>query len=205
LRVVAVLMVAFGCAKPIAQLQLRAGESKSVFIVNYGWHSAIVLRKADVSERLLPESKNFADSDYLEFGWGDADYYPAPDAGLGLTLKAAFWSRGSVVHVAGLSGALDKYFPSKDIVEIVLSEDGFQRVAEFISNTFERPSAEPSTGLSPKSGFYPATGKFHVLRNCNTWVAHALRAGGLPVSGSIVTAGGLMNQLGRLSKGEKFQ
>jgi uncharacterized protein (TIGR02117 family) len=201
---VAIFVLAFGCAQPIAQLQVGAGERKSVFIVNYGWHTAVVVKRTD-AELLLPVSRDFADSEYLEFGWGDADYYPAPDAGLALTLKAAFWSRGSVLHVAGLSGALENYFPTKDIVEIVVTEDGFQRVAEFISNTFARPSAEPRPGLSPKSRFYSANGKFHVFRNCNTWVAQALRAGGLPISGSIVTAGGLMNQVRRLNKSENDQ
>jgi uncharacterized protein (TIGR02117 family) len=201
--VVAVFLLAFGCAKPITQPPLGSGNKKSVLIVNYGWHSAIVLKKADISELLLPESKDFTESEYLEFGWGDSDFYQAPDPGLGLALKAAFWSSGSVVHVAGLTGTLEKHFPSKDLVEIVLSQEGFQRLTEFISNTFTRPSAETRPGLYPTSRFYSAKGKFHIFRNCNTWVAEALRAGGLPVSGSIVTAGSLMHRVRHLREGEK--
>jgi uncharacterized protein (TIGR02117 family) len=193
----AVFLLGLACTEPIAQLQFGRGNTKSVFIVNYGWHAAIVLKKADVSELLLPEAKDFPDSDYLEFGWGDLDFYQAPDPGLGLTLKAAFWSSGSVLHVAGLTGTLEKYYPSNDIVEIGLSQEGFQRAVEFISDTFSRPGAATHAGLYLTSRFYSAKGKFHVFRTCNTWVAEALRAAGLPLSGRIVTAGGLMHDVKR--------
>jgi uncharacterized protein (TIGR02117 family) len=201
--IVVVFLLAVGCAKSIAQLQLGAENTKSVFVINYGWHSAIILKKVDISELILPESKDFAQSEYLEFGWGDADFYQDPDPGLGLALKAAFWSSGSVLHVGGLSGTLGKSPPSKDIVEIALSQKALQRLSEFISATFARPPAETRPGLYPDSRFYSANGKFHIFRNCNTWVAEALRAAGLPISGSIVTAGGLMHEAKQLTKAEK--
>lgn len=201
--IAALFLLASGCAKPIAKLQFGGENTNSVFIVNYGWHSAIVLKKADVSELLLPEAKDFPHSDYLEFGWGDSDFYKDPDPGLGLALKAALWSSGSVLHVAGLMDGLDKYFPSNDVVEIVLREEAFERVIEFISATYSRPGAATHAGLYPNSRFYSAKGKFHIFRTCNTWVAEALRSAGLPISGSIVTAGGLMHAVRRLSSSQK--
>ena len=155
---------------------------------------------ADISAAILPEMKDFPSAEYLEFSWGDEDYFPAPNGGVGLVLKAAFWSSGSVLHVVGFRDTVEKTFPGAEIIEVVLSEEGFQGLIKFISDTFSRPypptPAEPRPGLFPNGRFYSAEGKFSVLRTCNTWVAEALRAAGLPISPSyVITAGNLGNQV----------
>ena len=173
---------------------------RTVFIVHDAWHSAVVIRTADISAAVLPEMKDFPSAEYLEFSWGDRDYFTAPDGGLGLALKAAFWSSGSVLHVVGFRDTMKNTFPSADIIELVLSDDGFQRLIKFISDSFSRPHpptpADPRPGLFPNGRFYSAEGKFSISRTCNTWVAEALRAAGLPISPSyVITAGNLDNQV----------
>jgi uncharacterized protein (TIGR02117 family) len=195
-------LLACGCARPIAGLHRDAeGEKlRSVLIVNHGWHSAIVTKKADTSPKVLPEVRDFPEAEFLAIGWGDRDYYQAPDPGLGLALKAAFWSSGSVLHVAGFKGAAENYFPRAEIFEIFISDKAFQRLIQFIADTFSRPDIAPPVeirpGLYPDSRFYPATGRFHLLRTCNTWVAEALRAAGLPITPAYAfTAGNLSYQV----------
>lgn len=200
----AVLLVC-SCARPVAQPYFRGvGEkARTILVVSHGWHSGIVIKKADIPENALPEVKDFPDADYLEVGWGEWDYYQAPDPGLGLALKAAFWPDRSVLRVAGFKGAAENYFRGSEIVEIVLSDEAFQRVIQFISDTFPRsdPAApvEARPGLSPDSRFYAAKGKFHIFRTCNTWVAEALKFAGLPVNPtSVLTAGNLISQVRQL-------
>ena len=199
---VLVALLAFACVRPISELQFHgAGDKRrSIFVVNYGWHTAIVIRKSDLSEKTLPEVGDFPDANYLEIGWGDRDYYQAVDAGLGLALKAAFWSSGSVLHVVGIKGAMDHYFAGSEIVEIMLGDEMFQRLSDFISGTFLRPDpaapAQARPGHYPTSRFYPASGKFHLFRTCNTWVAEALGSAGLPLNpGFVFTAGSLMTRI----------
>lgn len=198
------MLLAAGCAAPMAESYRPAqGERpRSVLIANHGWHSAIVIKKADASEMVLPEVRDFPEAEFLEIGWGDRDYYQAPDPGLGLALKAAFWSSGSVLHVAGFKGAAETYFPRSEIFEIFLSDKAFQRLIQFIADTFSRPDAatappvETRPGLYPNSRFYPAAGRFHLFRTCNTWVAEALRAAGLPIAPAYAfTAGNLGYQV----------
>jgi len=192
----------YACSNPPAEI-LSTGDGKNVrtvFIVHDAWHSAVVIRTADISAAVLPEMKDFPSAQYLEFSWGDKDYFPAPNGGVGLVLKAAFWSSGSVLHVVGFRDTVEKTFPAAEIIEIVLSEESFQRLIKFISDTFSRPHppapAEPRPGLFPNGRFYSAEGNFSILRTCNTWVAEALRAAGLPISPSyVITAGNLDNQV----------
>jgi len=173
---------------------------KNVFVAHDYWHAGLVVKKADVPVVLLPEVRDFPWAEYLEFSWGDKDYFPAPDPGIGLALKAAFWSSGSVLHVVGFNGPVRNYYPAAAILEINVSEQHLQQLIKFVSDTFSRSrSSEPAyarPGLSSNARFYSAKGKFSIFRTCNTWVAEALRAAGLPVNSHyVITAGSLSDQL----------
>ncbi|HXG50686.1 MAG TPA: DUF2459 domain-containing protein [candidate division Zixibacteria bacterium] len=202
---------AWSCAKPLSGSSFDPGPpgNKRFFVVSHGWHSGIVIKTAEIRARVLPEIADFPGADYLEFGWGDRDYYQHPDPGLRAALKAAFWSSGSVLYVGGVTGDVASYFRGSELYEFSVSEESFDRLVKFIAETFLRPgqgrAAEARPGGSPRSRFYPARGKFSLLRTCNTWVAEALHAAGLAVSPAcVVTAGGLARQLGNAS-GRRLQ
>ncbi|HXV84736.1 MAG TPA: DUF2459 domain-containing protein [Candidatus Binatia bacterium] len=163
-----------------------------------------MIKKADVPAAVVPELRDFPSSEYLEFSWGDQDYFPAPDPGFGLALKAAFWSSGSVLHIVGFKESVKKAYPTAEVIDIPLSEEDFLQLIEFISATFTRPDppapAEARPGLFANARFYAAGGRFSLLRTCNTWVAEALKAAGLPISPSyVITAGNLARQLKSLT------
>src|SRR5688500_19886633 len=54
---------------------------RTVFIIHDSWHAAIVLRKDDLSIATLPELADFPDPSFVEFSWGDKEYFPDPDSG----------------------------------------------------------------------------------------------------------------------------
>ncbi|MBI4526600.1 MAG: DUF2459 domain-containing protein [Deltaproteobacteria bacterium] len=183
-----------------------AEATGSIFVVNYGWHTGIALRKADIAQSILPEVRDFPDAEFLEFGWGDWDYYQAADAGVGMALKAAFWSSRSVLHAIGFKGTVQEYFQGGEVVELALSEEGLEQLVLFLADTFERGGpglpAPASPGLYVNSRFYPAKGKFHIFRNCNTWVAEALQSAGFPVNpSSAITARNVIEQAKRFNIG----
>ena len=203
-----IVFLTYAFSNPAAEVLLR-GEAENVrpvFIVHDAWHAAIVIKQADVPAAVLPELRDFPSAEYLEFSWGDRDYFPAPDGGFGLALRAAFWSSGSILHVVGFKGALETVYPTAEIIEIPVSEEGFQRLIKFISDTFSRPHppapAEARPGLFSNGRFYSAEGKFSLLRTCNTWVAEALNTAGLPINpGYVITAANLGNQVRSLAAG----
>ncbi|HEY1268997.1 MAG TPA: DUF2459 domain-containing protein [Candidatus Binatia bacterium] len=201
----ALLLCLFACTT-IAQPDtppVPAGTEKSVFFLNHnGWHSGLAFRRADIPPNLLPEAVDFPSAESLEFGWGDWDFYQASHAGPGLATRVAFFSRGSTLHVVGFNGAARDYFTEAEVYELTVSGEGFRNLIQFISDTFMRESGEkPRPGLYPDSQFYPARGRFHLFRNCNTWAAEALRAAELPVDPyRVVTAGNLSSQVKGLAK-----
>lgn len=186
-------MVRWACTTPEPSCKL-------VFIVYDSWHAAIVLRQADITPHALPEVIDFPHVEFIEFSWGDKDYFPDPDAGIFTALKAAFWSKGSVLHVVGFSGNVRSFYRTGEIVELRLTSAAHERLLDYISNTFSRSAptgrAPARAGLFTYSRFYPATHKFSLLKTCNTWVAEALNSAGLPISPvNVITADSLASQI----------
>lgn len=157
----------------------------SIYVINHGKHTGLVVRRADIPPGLWPESRDFPDADYLELGWGDWDYYQADNPGPWLALKAAFWSTGSVLHVVGVKGSVADRFAGYEFIRLELAPDDFVRLVDYIHQSYDRNGKTKAEPLGPGYGlgsrFYPARGKFHLYNTCNGWVAHALEAAGYPM------------------------
>lgn len=180
-----------GCANtPVAELS-QAPLETSMFLVPQGGHTGIAVRRADIPATLIPEKRDFPDAGFLEFGWGDRDFYMAETPGPWVSFKAAFLPTRSAVHVVGVHGDLAARFPGSEIVEISLSRPALQGLLRYVHEAFRREgaAAEPLG-----RGFYPGRETFHILRTCNVWTAGALRAAGLPLRDAL-TVEGIMTQL----------
>jgi len=179
--------------------------TEPVWVVDHGWHTGIALDRSSIPRELLPEADDFPTAPYLEVGWGDADFYRTRDAGAALAIRAAVWSRASVIHVVGLPVAPENTFAAEDIVEIRLSHDGFDALVRFVDGSFDREGRQAASrrgaGLYGDSAFYSSRDRYHLLNTCNTWTARALRAAGLAITPIYaMTAGNLMWQVRRLPR-----
>jgi len=174
------------------------GPSIAVYLVAHDKHSGIAIRRADIPAGLWPESRDFPHVDYLEVGWGEREYYYGRDQGFIGTLRAAFAPNNrSVLHVAGVRGPLTANFPESEIIEVMLSRDGFERLARYVHDAYDRAGAAVVAPLGPglygDSRFYPARESFNLFRTCNVWTARGLRRAGLRIDDSI-TMEGVMSQ-----------
>ena len=201
--VILLVLLLAGCAARADPLNSSAVEAapKVIYVVSHGWHTGIVIARAD-----LPDDwhglQDFARSDYLEFGWGDAGFYPAEEGTVWLALKALFWPTPSVLHVAGITGSVTGFFPKSQLVRIRLLESGFVRLLRFIRDTYwlgaEGRAIPVAAGLYGDGKFYRARGKFYFPKTCNYWTVSALREAGLPVIPLFaVTGGGVLSQVER--------
>jgi len=184
---IVVLLVMDGCVRPIKGLYPPAtgAPRKTIFVVSHGWHTGLVLRKADLNDAEWPVLQDFQNAELLEFGWGDAGYYPAQRGTIWLAIKAACWPTPSVMHVVGIDRQVTNAFPGSQVVQVHLSEAGFERLSELIRREFRLNSdghAMPAgKGLYGDGRFYRGASKFYFPRMCNFWTASALRAAGCPI------------------------
>ncbi|MBM3227059.1 MAG: DUF2459 domain-containing protein, partial [Candidatus Tectomicrobia bacterium] len=160
----------------------------------HAWHTGIVVKTDDVNPHLWPETSDFPEALYLAVGWGDRDFYQAVQAGLGLLLQAALNSPASVLFVIGVPTPLPAYFPSADILEIPVSQQGLDELARFIHRTYKRNASGQTIHLGPgnnhrRSMFYLAEGEYSLFNTCNTWTSEALQAAGFPIGTALQASG----------------
>lgn len=180
-----------------------ARAETTIYVTSNGWHSGIVIARADLPPGLIPETADFPAATHYEFGWGNRDYYTTPRKTLGLTIGAAL-PGDAVVHLAAYA-APPRAYAGHEVVTLRVSDDGFRRLAAYLHAAFARGGAPRgraiAPGLVPMSGFYPATGTFHLFNTCNTWTAAGLAAAGVPVRVSgVQQAEELMSQVRALAR-----
>ena len=158
----------------------------AIYVTSNGWHAEIALARAELPAGAIPEVGDFPAAPYLSFGWGDAEYYPAPDKSLGMTLNAALLPTPAVVHLAGLPAHPREIFPADEVIEIKLSAEAFRALTGYLGGSFERGGKVRAQAVAPGiysfSQFYPAKGEFHLFNTCNTWAARGLKLSGLSVT-----------------------
>ena len=198
-------LVAAACAGPVAELAPpgpAGGATRPVWVIDHGWHTAIVVRRADVDRARWTEVDDFLTAALVEIAWGDREFYMAADPTAWMAIKAALAAGASVLHVAGLERAITEHFPQSEVVELRVSASGLDALTRFFADEHQRDAAGRSRrlqrGLYGPSWFYAARSTYSLANTCNTWVARALQTAGLPVTPSgVVTSGGVMEQVRR--------
>jgi uncharacterized protein (TIGR02117 family) len=190
---------------PDPRLDPTGDPRRRVYLVSHGWHTGIVVRRADIPTGVWPESEDFPGAEYLEVGWGERDYYQTREPGVWLTFKAALWPTPSVLHIVSFSGPVSSYFQHSEVIELELTQSGIEHLSGFVHDSFDRDGAVRSgqlgRGLYGHSAFYPAREKFHLFNTCNVWTARVLRAAGLPFTPySAITTDSVMSQARQFGK-----
>ncbi len=199
---IGLLLMFFTCVATSSPLRQ---EKQQIFVTSNGWHTGIVLKRNYLSLENMPEITDLPQAQFLEFGWGDAEFYPAKEAGVDMALAAALVPTAAVMHVVGLPAEPSRHFTRAEVVPLSLGKQDLDRLIAFIADSFDRkskPRADAiASGLYKSSYFYPANGKFHLFNTCNNWTAGALRAGGFKIKiVGTIQAGSLMQQVRTLSR-----
>jgi uncharacterized protein (TIGR02117 family) len=179
-----------------------------IWVIDHGWHTAIVVRRSDVDRALWPEVDDFPETTFIEVAWGDREFYMARPATPWLAIKAAFLTSGSVLHIVGFSGPVATNFAEREVVELRLSRGGFDAMTGFIHEEYQRDREDRPVrlerGLYGTSWFYAARSRYHLFNTCNTWVIRALSTAGPGVApAGVITAGEVMRQVQQTEKARR--
>lgn len=204
---VAAMLVALaaiaGCiARSPAHERIAAESEYTISVVDHGWHTAIVVRRSDVDQTVWPEVNDFREATFVEVAWGDRDFYMADRATAWLAIKAALFTSGSVLHIAGFSSPVATTFPGDEAVDLRISRRGLNGMTRFFHDEYQRAEKTQPVPLAPglygAGRFYAARSRYHLFNTCNTWVLRALRAAGFDVTpAGAVTAGDVMREARR--------
>lgn len=206
-----IALVSGGCAthepSRFADAAPPAGM-RSIFVIAHAHHSGLIVRANEVRLDAWPARRDFPHAEFLVMGWGHREYYPHDDPGVSLAIGALFVPGLSTLNVIPVTGALTEAFPGSEILELHISDAGFQHLVSFVRETYELDAQgrgiPVSSGARHAGRFYASARTFHALENCNTWVARVLRHAGLEIQAeTTLTAGTLLRRVRPLSAGDR--
>lgn len=161
------------------------GEPVAVYVAGHGWHTGLIVPAADLQARFPALKSQFGDTPFLEFGWGDKDFYQAEEITAGVAVKAVLWPTASVMHVAAVSADVRAFFPRSEIHHLCLAPERYAALLDFIAASFRRTGdgalLPGGRGLYGDSRFYEAVGNYTLFNTCNTWTAKGLRSAGFDI------------------------
>ena len=114
LIVLLLLFVCPGCNghKPIAAPD---NDRIAIYVVGLGWHTALIIPVAEMSDKHLPVRHTFEQYQYIEVSWGDLDFFKSPEFSWFVTLKAALVPTSGVLHIVGFNGPFSRYYSNSEI------------------------------------------------------------------------------------------
>lgn len=187
---VAYLLAALiGAAIPVNAGWREPPRGVTIYVADNGIHTGIIVPAVHplhdwrplVKPSHLPDPRQAGD--WLEFGWGDRDFYlntPTwAEFSLTTALKAAVGAgEGALVHVDHWREPI----PGPDVRRLTVSEGQYSVLVERLRASFrldEAGRAAPVRGYGPSDVFYPAHGRYSAFQTCNSWVGRTLAHAGV--------------------------
>lgn len=163
----------------------QKADSIKIYVVKHSWHAGIVVPAHNISTDSLPVLRDFPNTEFIEFGWGDSAYYQSDDPGLGQTLKAGGPPTPGILHIVGIDAPVTDYLEYRTALQFIIPGHEFHNMIGFFRKEFVYSDKRPvrlQPGLYGDSFFYRAKSKYTVFYNCNHWTADALEKAGIDIS-----------------------
>lgn len=187
-----------GCIwRPAERYEDAAPATETVYVAALGWHTEIGIRADVIMGPLAALEREFPDASYVMFGWGQRDYYMAPDPGFADLLRALV-PGPAVMLVRGLHRSPVEAFGATNVYAVPISKEGMHRLSQYLRRYLDKDGtlSRVGDGPYPESAFYAAGGTYDIGNTCNTWTAEALNVAGVPVSAAgVVFAGQVIDRV----------
>lgn len=118
---------------------------------------------------------------FKEWGYAERAWYLEDRRGLSGILRALLWPTEGVVE----AGRYDRVWaqrtqqPPSELFVFRLIDEGNWRLRRHLQTTI---TSLETVARSGRAAFYPGARAYHLFHTCHQYAAHALRAGGLPIS-----------------------
>jgi hypothetical protein len=189
--------------------QINEPDTINVYLVKENWHTGIMFSIDEFTIQSLPVLKYFEGYEYIDIGWGDADFYQIPDFDLFLAAKAILIPTPTVMRFDGYKFPIEKIIEWREFaLKFELPKARFLLLLNYINEhlLFDEngyPLISKHDEDSPVY-FFKSRGEYHLFRTCNTWAAEALRTTGIDISTfGLVTAGQLYSKFAKYAEIKK--
>jgi hypothetical protein len=160
----------------------------------------------DFTKKILPVLSYFEGFEYVDIGWGDAEFYQSPEFNICLAVNAILIPTPSVIRIDGYKFPIERVIEWREFaIQFIITKEMFLRMADFINQSFKyNDYKEVIISLRDKEKpiiFFKSVHYYFFMRTCNTWAAEAIQSTGIEIDTfGLVTAGQLYSKLSRFGK-----
>ena len=186
--------------------QVSERDSISIYLVKANWHTGLMIPVNDFTKKILPVLSYFEGFEYVDIGWGDAEFYQSPGFNICLAAYAILLPTPSVIRIDGYKFPIERVIEWREFaIQFVLTKDRFLRMADFINQSFKYNDHKEviisSRDKEKPIIFFKSVHYYFFMRTCNTWAAEAIQSTGFEIDTfGLVTAGQLYSKLSRFGK-----
>ena len=117
--------------------QVSEQDSISIYLVKANWHTGLMIPVNDFTKKILPVLSYFEGFEYVDIGWGDAEYYQSPGFNICLAAYAILPPTPSVIRIDGYKFPIDRVIEWREFaIQFVLPKERFLKMADFINQSF---------------------------------------------------------------------
>lgn len=190
----------------IIQAQTIEPDTINIYLVKESWHTGIMIPVNEFTRKEFPLLNLFREFEFVDIGWGDADFYQTPGIDLYLAAKAILIPTSTVIRIDGYKFPIEKIIEWREFaIKFVLSIDQFQQLIKYFNDhiVYDEMGEPVFTKHDPDTHIYfiKSLGKYHLMRTCNTWAAQAIKAAGYDIDTfGLITASQLYSKLAKYGK-----
>lgn len=188
MKAAALVVLATGWLAGCSVMPIPRGEA-TLYVVQRSWHTDIGMSVEAVTGPLASLRGEFPGVRYMVFGFGERTYYMAQAAGSGEMLAALLPSKSAILMTA-LNAPPTEAFADHTVIVLRIPQSGVDRIVNELWNELENSpnggALRLGDGPYPGSTFYASAPIYDLFNTCNTWTAHLLRIGGVPVNPNAV-------------------
>jgi uncharacterized protein (TIGR02117 family) len=177
--------ILLGLFLSLAAFRATAEPCREITVVNHGYHTGIIVPLRDFEPHRFLRTSFFNGYQWLEIGWGDADFYQAAGEDVWLGLKALLTPTDAVMHISAFLRPPAERFRAAELVQVAVTEDGYRRLINRLKLQFIRTRdgrVKPiRPGLYGRSYFFRARGVYSIFYTCNSWTAEVLAYAGVKI------------------------
>lgn len=163
------------------------GGPVTIYLISNEIHTDLVLpvrtEAFDWENFWDPDDFESRPSEWVEFGWGDREFYQEVptwnEFTFSVAARALFFPGEAAMHINYVEGSPENY-PSSARLQI--SVETYRKLVESIKKQFKTKNGKLvvyGNGYDKTDNFYAAHGSFSLINTCNVWTSDRLGEAGL--------------------------
>lgn len=197
----AAVLLLSSCGVPAFPACDPAAPRLEAWIVDYGFHTEIVIPAIQIEDTLAPFRSLFPAARTISFGFGKASFFTLRDPGF-LDYASGIIPGPAYMRVIPLRDEPQNLYTSP-LARIPLTPAEWSQLERLIAASFARTPAGTPIPVAGNDGtggrFFAASSGYSLAYTCNTWTVDALHHSGLHVETGAILAGTAMRQVAHIN------